>query len=263
MFKCIAFALGKEPNPGDVVCDFEGALILAIRSQFPSTRIVGCLFLFKQACRRKLKEYRMPNEEAEIAMSFGVFDMLTVIAPEKVAVQGIAWVKRKIKEHRQSKSLLYSREKWKSFWKYVAKTWLSTYTPELWNIYRVTRKIVNRTNNPLERFHRELNARMKPHPSLKPSVRVIEELAGKYVVLRRSIISGEATAPVRPPMRFPKAAKLPDVSECDDSSSDEVDDEMGSDVNDADSELSDEDLGIVNDTAFDFEGDEGKEADSL
>ncbi|ETP50252.1 hypothetical protein F442_04246 [Phytophthora nicotianae P10297] len=64
-------------------------------------------------------------------------------------------------------------------------------------------------------------------------------------------------------MRFPKAAKLPDVSECDDSSSDEVDDEMGSDVNDADSELSDEDLGIVYDTAFDFEGDEEKEADSL
>ncbi|ETK77585.1 hypothetical protein L915_16167 [Phytophthora nicotianae] len=80
MFKCIAFSLGKEPNPEDVVCDFEGALILAIRSQFP---IVGCLFHFKQACRRKLKEYRMPNEEAEIAMSFGVFDMLTVIDPEK------------------------------------------------------------------------------------------------------------------------------------------------------------------------------------
>ncbi|ETM98004.1 hypothetical protein PPTG_19820 [Phytophthora nicotianae INRA-310] len=54
MFKCIAFSLGKEPNPEDV-----------------------------QACRRNLKEYRMPNEEAEIAMSFGVFDMLTVIDPEK------------------------------------------------------------------------------------------------------------------------------------------------------------------------------------
>ncbi|KAE8910273.1 hypothetical protein PF003_g6077 [Phytophthora fragariae] len=34
MFKCIEFALGKEPNPADVVCDFEAAMISAIDDRF-------------------------------------------------------------------------------------------------------------------------------------------------------------------------------------------------------------------------------------
>ncbi|ETO58813.1 hypothetical protein F444_22800 [Phytophthora nicotianae P1976] len=38
----------------------------------------------------------MPNDEASIAMSFGIFDMLTVIDTDKIAIQGVAWVKRKI-----------------------------------------------------------------------------------------------------------------------------------------------------------------------
>ncbi|KUF80223.1 hypothetical protein AM588_10000173 [Phytophthora nicotianae] len=185
MFTCIEFALGKDIKPGDVVCDFEGAMILAIRGLFPSTRIVGCLFHFKQACRRKLKEYRMPNDEASIAMS---------------------------------------------------------------------------TNNPLERFHRELNARMKPHPSLKYFVRSIEELAREYVVLRKSIISGDAEAPLRPPMRFPRRATLPDTGDTDSSSSDDDDDcAPGGGSSDADSELSDEDLGIVYDTSFDYEIEDDEE----
>ncbi|ETI39309.1 hypothetical protein F443_15097 [Phytophthora nicotianae P1569] len=39
MFTCTEFALGKDIKPGDVVCDFEGAMILATRGLFPSTRI--------------------------------------------------------------------------------------------------------------------------------------------------------------------------------------------------------------------------------
>ncbi|KUF85203.1 Porphobilinogen deaminase [Phytophthora nicotianae] len=260
MFTCIEFALGKDIKPGDVVCDFEGAMILAIRGLFPSTRIVGCLFHFKQACRRKLKEYRMPNDEASIAMSFGVFDMLTVIDPDKIAIQGVTWVKREIKKRCNVKGLAYSRRKWKMFWRYFSKTWLETYPPDLWNIYRVKRDIVNRTNNPLERFHRELNARMKPHPSLKYFVRSIEELAREYVVLRKSIISGDAEAPLRPPMRFPRRATLPDTGDTDSSSSDDDDDcAPGGGSSDADSELSDEDLGIVYDTSFDYEIEDDEE----
>ncbi|POM78649.1 Hypothetical protein PHPALM_3797 [Phytophthora palmivora] len=84
------------------------------------------------------------------------------------------------------------------------QTWLETYPPDLWNIYVVRRQIVNRTNNPLESFHRELNARMKPHATLKRFVRVIEEITREYVVFRRSNISGDATAPVQPNLHFPR-----------------------------------------------------------
>ncbi|ETP42804.1 hypothetical protein F442_10310, partial [Phytophthora nicotianae P10297] len=44
------------PNPKDVVCDFEAALIFAVRDLLLSTRIIGCLFHFMQACRRKMKK---------------------------------------------------------------------------------------------------------------------------------------------------------------------------------------------------------------
>jgi len=252
MYQCIEFALGKKPNPVDVVCDFEAAMIFAVREHFPSTRIVGCLFHFKQACRRKMKEFRLPDPEAGIAMEFGVLDMLTVIRPDTIAVRGVAWVKGKIKERCQAKGLAYSRRKWKRFWKYFAGTWLDTYPPDLWNIYGVQRAIVNRTNNPLERFHRELNARMKPHPTLKRFVRVIEEIAREYIVHRASIISGVASAPVRPNMRFPRAATLPDHRDVLDSDSDEEADDSGANEDEG-VEEADEDLGIVYDNAFDYE----------
>ncbi|KAG2776156.1 hypothetical protein PC129_g19917 [Phytophthora cactorum] len=103
---------------------------------------------------------------------------------------------------------------------------------------------------------------MKPHPSLKHFLRVIEEFAREYVVLCKSIISGDATAPVRPPMRFTKAATLPNVSGIEESSSEDEDDvDIGSKNSDADSEVSDEDLGIVYDNSFDNEGDEEEKVD--
>ncbi|POM80397.1 Hypothetical protein PHPALM_1772 [Phytophthora palmivora] len=217
---------------------------------------VGCLFHFKQACRRKMKEYRLSEAEASVAMEFGVLDMLTVIAPEKIAIEGVAWVKSKIKAQCETKGLCYSQGKWKKFWQYFARTWLEMYPPELWNICGVQRKIVNRTNNPLERFHRELNARSKPHPSLKRFVRVIERIAFEYVVHRKSIISGDAVAPVRPSMRFPRAVPMPSPSEIEDSDSDndtaEVLDNLDVPV-DENQEPSDGELGIMYDTTFEYE----------
>ncbi|GMF36436.1 unnamed protein product [Phytophthora fragariaefolia] len=34
---------------------------------FPNSRIAGCLYHFKQACRRKSKKYGLPNVEARLA----------------------------------------------------------------------------------------------------------------------------------------------------------------------------------------------------
>ncbi|KAF1788112.1 hypothetical protein GQ600_18918 [Phytophthora cactorum] len=64
-----------------------------MRDHFPSTRIIGCLFHFKQACRRKMKKYQLSETEAGIAMGFGVLDMLTVIDPEKSAYRVLLGLK--------------------------------------------------------------------------------------------------------------------------------------------------------------------------
>ncbi|KAK1947061.1 hypothetical protein P3T76_001071 [Phytophthora citrophthora] len=107
---CIEFALGKQPNPVDVVCDFESALINAIQKHYPSTRLIGCYFHFKQACRRKMKEYALPDGEVGVAM---------LSSPGKIVEQGVAWVKAKVKPRLDAKDLPYSRNKWKQFWRYL------------------------------------------------------------------------------------------------------------------------------------------------
>ncbi|DAZ93446.1 TPA: hypothetical protein N0F65_003143 [Lagenidium giganteum] len=56
------------------------------------SRDVGCLFHFKQAVRRCMKELRIHEAEENIAMSRGVLDMLTVIEPGTILTQGIRWV---------------------------------------------------------------------------------------------------------------------------------------------------------------------------
>ncbi|POM73592.1 Hypothetical protein PHPALM_9548 [Phytophthora palmivora] len=176
--------LWMKPNPVSVVCDFEEAMMFAIREHFPSTRIVGCLFHFKQLCRRKMKEYRLLEAEASVAMEFGVLYMLKVIAPENIAIQGVAWVNAKVK------------------------------------------------------------------------AQVIERIAFEYVVHRKSIISGDATAPVRPSMRFTRAVPMPNPSGIEDADSDndttEVLDNLDMPV-DENQEPSDCELGIMYDTAFEYE----------
>ncbi|POM76524.1 Hypothetical protein PHPALM_6226 [Phytophthora palmivora] len=90
LLHCIEFAVGSKPDINALVCDFESALIFAVREHFPESRIVGCLFHLKQAWRRKMKDLRLPNIEVSIAMQKGVLDMLTVVDPEKGEIKGVA-----------------------------------------------------------------------------------------------------------------------------------------------------------------------------
>ncbi|KRZ88636.1 hypothetical protein T08_4538 [Trichinella sp. T8] len=51
-----AAALEVDLNPETIICDFETALIPAIRGYFPNTRVQGCYFHFCQAVHRKVGE---------------------------------------------------------------------------------------------------------------------------------------------------------------------------------------------------------------
>ncbi|POM63006.1 hypothetical protein PHPALM_27764 [Phytophthora palmivora] len=174
LMKAVNVAADDKIQPSMVVCDFEAGLQEAVQVQFPEADVVGCYFHFKQACRRKLKALAVPDLEGTIAMSKGYLDMLTVIPHDKIEGPGINYVQEKIKEACKDNSISYSD--------YFGITWLKTYKPSVWNVFELDAGIVSRTNNPIERFNREINAALTaPHPSLPSFVRMIQELSMRYV----------------------------------------------------------------------------------
>jgi hypothetical protein len=182
----------EKLEPSDIVCDFELPLINAAQKQFENAEIVGCLFHFKQAVRRQMKStYHIAEKEVSIAMERGVLDMLTVIEPSTVARQGVKWVKNKIRSRCEEEGIDYSTGKWARFWRYFRATWLGRYAIEEWNVHGLENYLVARTNNPLERFHRELNkAFPTPHPNLVAFVTVIRKISQQYVAKLDNIATG-------------------------------------------------------------------------
>jgi hypothetical protein len=73
-----------------------------------------------------------------------------------------------------------------TFWTYFKKVWLKKYDSNLWNISGLLEDdpndLINRTNNPLERYNRTLNkAFPEAHPSVIDFVRVIRSEGQRYV----------------------------------------------------------------------------------
>ncbi|GMF33514.1 unnamed protein product [Phytophthora lilii] len=78
-------AADEQLEPAEFICDFERALINAVQIQFPAADIIGCLFHFKQAVRRRMKTLGISKRATSIAMESGVLDMLTVITPDLIS----------------------------------------------------------------------------------------------------------------------------------------------------------------------------------
>jgi hypothetical protein len=190
---------GKKLNPAEVVCDFEFSLISSVQQQFPNADVVGCFFHFKQVLRRRMKNERITEVEISIAMEPGVLDILTVIDPDLVDPKGLAWVKADIKRRCVVKGCVYSRVEWRSFWAYFRRTWLERYFINEWNVFGIADTVVARTNNPLERFNREMNAAFKPHPNLRQLVATIARMSTAYARKQASITRGLRRKKVRPP----------------------------------------------------------------
>jgi hypothetical protein len=83
---------------------------------------------------------------------------------------------------------------------------MKNYTPDLWNINSViTREdarsvMINRTNNPLERYNREMNESFSvAHPSLAIFVSTIRLKSDEYVKRLGRISDGFEVAPHHAP----------------------------------------------------------------
>ncbi|KAJ0392707.1 hypothetical protein P43SY_011157 [Pythium insidiosum] len=138
-------------GPGSVTWDFEQALIRAVLDQFPTVDIVGCLFHWKQALRRKMIDIGLTVEDVKTAMIPGQMDVLTLVPEDEILDKGIRFVRYRIDE-------TWSKRKWDQFWTYFQRTWITRFDPSLWNIGPMLAHsipIIKRTNNPLERYNRD------------------------------------------------------------------------------------------------------------
>ena len=150
---------GRRANPKTITCDFEQALLGAITRIFPYSKIIGCLFHWKQAIRRKLLSLKFTNEKEIVphAMVKYSMDILTVIPTNEIRNKGIAFVNDNLKD-----DILQDQdaEKLNKFWDYFVNYWMSSNKMiETWNIsnYQGNKNVLRRTNNGLERY----NLRMK------------------------------------------------------------------------------------------------------
>ncbi|KAG2916481.1 hypothetical protein PC119_g18756 [Phytophthora cactorum] len=198
----------QQLEPAEIVCDFETGLLNAVNTQFPNALVIGCLFHLKQALRRAMKRFAIPEEECCIAMISGVLDMLTV-AEHSLIERGTKWVKREIRERCSAAGIANSKAKWRGFWDCFRRTWMEKYGVEVWNVAGLDNELIARTNNPLERFNRELNSRFpSPRPSMATFVDVIKTLSSEYVQRLADVPRGRVRRAPRERIQLPVPVEI-------------------------------------------------------
>lgn len=80
----VIIQLDRTLEPDTVIRDFEKSLMNAITEQFPAVDIVGCLFHWKQALRRKMLELRIPRPQIATNLHPNVIDVPTIIPVDEI-----------------------------------------------------------------------------------------------------------------------------------------------------------------------------------
>jgi hypothetical protein len=79
---------------------------------------------------------------------------------------------------------------------------LKKYSPTLWNVHN-NDNIINRTNNPLERYNRRIN-KVFPvaHPNILSFLETIKKESNEYVSMFNLIKSGRMSSPKHLPVTY-------------------------------------------------------------
>ncbi|GMF60938.1 unnamed protein product [Phytophthora fragariaefolia] len=76
--------------------------------------------------------------------------------------------------------------------------WMESHPVEVWNVFGMSTEFIARTNNPLERFSRELNSMFPtPHRSMALYVAVIKPISPEYVRRVADVPRGRARRVIR------------------------------------------------------------------
>lgn len=133
----------------------------------------------------------------------------------------VKWVAVAIRARYHDKGLTYSASKWGHFWRYFSRTWVILYPPMFWNFSGLVGSEINRTNDPLERFNRELNdAFSSPRPNLPVFVSTIERISLQRDTRISDINHGRAARPKVTIYPLPAPVDLDDLPDFEDAGSD-------------------------------------------
>ena len=173
-------ATGWAIEAKTVTVDYEQALMKSAKTQFGEGKMVGCLFHWKQAIRRRLLLLKIPEDLiSKFIGKGGPLEVLCVIPINEIMTKGISYVRSKTDEGSH-------KEKFDSFWNYFKLTWMTKYEPKTWNIHEIISNedadmLVNRTNNACESFNRRLNEKIgHAHPTMQILIKVINEISCDY-----------------------------------------------------------------------------------
>ena len=194
LYHCICSIGRTKFDAISVTCDFEQSLILAINENIENPIMIGCLFHWKQALRRKLKQFNINSAMiSELMDGHGLINLLPEIPISDIESKGIPYIRSTYDTYKDGKC--YAAE-FDRFWNYFIHTWMIKYPPTLWNVNAIlchnmsngnsninNNNIINRTNNGLERFNRKLNdAFPTAHPNMRTFVSTIRDISFSYVI---------------------------------------------------------------------------------
>lgn len=149
--------------PQIITSDFEISLIASIKHEFPTSRLLCCYFHLKKAIERKLKNYKISDENSKIILN--KIELITIVPIEDIEIA-----------IRYAKSLTTEQPELISFWNYFEIIWRKRFDPQLWNLSSINdQELAGRTNNALERYNRRLGEHFaNAHPNLPAFIAVIK-----------------------------------------------------------------------------------------
>ena len=165
---------GQQWEPESSVVDFEQALITALETETPHTRLEGCYFHFNQSLWRRIQEaglahgYR--NDER---LQRQLRKVMALGFLPTALVRNNFWL---LRTARQTQRLIRRYPALMDFLAYVQNTYIQgNFGIPFWNVY--DRNMDCRTNNKAEVFHRAWNNRVGVrHPNLWIYIRHLKDL---------------------------------------------------------------------------------------
>ena len=124
--QAFTYIRGELPtcDPYCIRWTLKGHFFSAAGLFFPEAHLMGCLFHFKQAARCKMIDLGIPDHEVQIAMRFGVYNLLTVLPNRELDKKGIPFIQTMIMDLLGEHYKSYETEddawegKWDTFWLY-------------------------------------------------------------------------------------------------------------------------------------------------